>query len=75
MGESERKRHPPEGEGMQPLAPPASTVSGVRSNHQEGGSGSSSSALSASAPLEKHGFEQETEMTDTPVEQGERKRA
>ena len=57
--EPQRKRHRPEGEGRQPLAPSAS---GVRSNYQEGRSSSSSgSALlppPAPPPLE------EIEMTD-----------
>ena len=69
-----RKRHRPEGEGGQPLAPPAS---GVRSNCQEGSSSCSGSALPpppAPAPLEppplaKRSLEQETEMTDETVEQ------
>ena len=66
MLESPRKRHPPEGEGGQPLAPPASTAleSGVRCNYQEGG-------MPASAPLAKRTLEQETDTTDAPVEQGE----
>ena len=76
--EPQRKRHRPEGEMGQPLAPPTSTVaeSGVRSNHQEGGSSSSGSALPPPAPppLEpppraKRSCEQETEMTDATVEQ------
>ena len=37
--EPQRKKHRPEGEGIQPLAPPAS------SNYREGGSSSSGSAL------------------------------
>ena len=74
--ESPRKRHRPEGEGEQPLAPPASTAveSGVRSNHQEGGCTSSGSPLLASVPLAKRSLEQETDMTHASVEQGERKR-
>ena len=59
----------------EPPAPPASTVlkSGGRSNYRR----SSCSAMSGSAPptLEKRVLEQETEMTDVPVEQqGEPKR-
>ena len=71
--ESSRKRHRPEGEGQQPLAPPASIAleSGV---HQEGVKTSSGSPLLASVPLAKRSLEQETDMTDAPVEQGERKR-
>ena len=66
--EPQRKRHRPEGEGVQPLAPP-----------REGGSSSSSSgsALPPSPapppleppPLAKRSLEQETEMTDATVEQ------
>ena len=76
--EPQRQRHRPQGEGEQPLAPPASTVveSGVRSNNQEGGSSGSGSALApppAPTPLEqpplgKRGLDQETEMTDATVE-------
>ena len=68
--ESPRKRHRPEGEGGQPLAPPASTAleSGVRSNYQEGGSTCSGSALPANAPLTQRSLEQETDMTDASLE-------
>ena len=76
--ESSRKRHRPEGEGRQPLAP---STSGVRSNYQEGGSSSSGSALPPPPPslepppLAKRSLEQETEVTDATVEQqGESKR-
>ena len=64
--ESPRKRHHPEGEGGQHLAPPASPALelGVRSNYQEGG-------MPASAPLAKRTLEQETDMTDAPDELGE----
>ena len=69
----QRKRHRPEGEGRQPLAPPGE---------------SSSSSCSGSAlppppapppleppPLAKRSLEHETEMTDATVEQqGESKR-
>ena len=77
MEEPQLKRHRPEGEGGQPLAPPAS------SNYRDGGSSSSSSALPPPPapppleppPLEKRGLDQETEMTDAIVEQqGEPKR-
>ena len=80
--ELQRKRHRPEGEGVQPLAPSAS---GVRSAYQEGRSSSSGSVLPpppapARPPLEppplaKWSLEQETEITDATVEQqGESKR-
>ena len=75
MRSPQRKRHRPEGERRQPLAPSAS---GVRSNYQEGGTSSSGSALlppPAPPPLAKRSSEQETEMTDATVEQqGESKR-
>ena len=45
--EPQRKRHRPEGEGRQPLAPPAS---GVRSNCQEGSSSSGSALPPPPAP-------------------------
>ena len=72
--ESQPKRHRPEGERGQPLAPSAS---GVQSNYQEGGSSCSGSALPrppAPPPLEppplaKRSLEQETDMTDATVEQ------
>ena len=72
--EPQRKRLRPEGEGEQSLAPSAS---GVRSNHQEGGSSSSGPALPlppappplVPPPLAKRSLEQETEMTDAAVEQ------
>ena len=80
--ESSRKRHRPEGDGGQPLAPSAS---GVRSNYQEGSSSSSGPVLPPAPPpappplepppLAKRSLEQETEMTDETVEQqGESKR-
>ena len=69
--EPQRKRHRPEGEGWQPLAPPG-----------EGGSSSSGSALPLAPPpplepppFAKRSLEQETQMTDATVEQqGESKR-
>ena len=77
--EFSRKRHRPEGEGAQPLAPSAS---GVRSNYQDGSSSSSGSALPIAPPpappplepppLAKRSLEQETEMTDATVEQQEK---
>ena len=75
--EPQRKRHRPEGEGGQSLAPPASC------NYQEGGSSSSGSTLPPPPapppfeppPHEKRGLDQETEMTDATVEQqGQSKR-
>ena len=73
--ESSRKRHRPEGEGRQPLAPSAS---GVRSNYKEGSRSSSGSALPpppAPPPLAKRILEQETDMTDETFEQqGESRR-
>ena len=73
MMKSPRKRHRPEGEGRQPLAPSASTAleSGV---YQEGGGIGSGSPLPANVPLAKRSLEQETDVTDASVEQGERKR-
>ena len=75
--ESLRKRHRLEGEGEQPVAPPAL---GVRSNNQEGSSRSSGPVLPhapppAPPPLAQRSLEHETEMTDATVEQqGESKR-
>ena len=61
-----RKRHRPEGEGRQPLAPPGSTAleSGVRGKYQEGRSTSSGSALLAGVALAQRSLEQEIDMTD-----------
>ena len=68
-GEPQRKRHRPEGEGGQPLAPTTRKVAAV-----------AGSALPPPPPLEpplfaQRSLEQETEMTDETVEQqGEPKR-
>ena len=66
MMDPPRKRRRFEGDGEQPLAPPASTAleSGARSDYQEGGS----SSLLANVPLGKRILEQETNMTDASVE-------
>ena len=55
----QRKRHHPEGEGKQPLAPPGEGSSSDRS---------SGSALPP-APLAQRSLDQETEMTDATLEQ------
>ena len=71
--ESPRKRHRPEGEGSSLLRHQHSEalISGV---HKESGGTSCCSTLPASVPLAKRSWEQETDMTDASVEQGERKR-
>ena len=60
----------------QPLAPPASTVleSDARNTYQDGGSSCSAMPASDSPLIDKRGLEDETEITDVPVEhQGDAK--